>query len=274
MNPFCNDGGASNSGDSGSNGSDSGTTLADAGATTPPWDTGPDAVSSVGAYTVHRLAGNGVVMPAAWPPGSNLQVIVLENGQPTAGIKVHWAVTAVTFEADQYIWVTNVDGNQDSTTDSTGMAEAWPRSGNPLDSWGTAKVTASLPNGAAVDFYVTTVFIPPGQIAGNPSLYLVQPSTSSLTGRRGTVAARAVQVQSAALWGPEGGHGIPLLGVRILGPNGELAAPVSCVGTTVLTGADGAGYCDVSFDGPPGTYAVRVETGWASFNGLSVTITP
>ncbi len=207
------------------------------------------------AQSISIASGNGQVVREQFLSVPLVVQVKDAAGNPSAGVKVTWAVT---------LGSGSLVG-QSGATDSNGLASASfvGTSIQPGSSFVPNAVTATSSAGSVV-FQVTTTL---GQgFALPPLVELIKPSqaTRSLTGPAGSVLPDAIEVQVTAQSGTQQGQAVPNVSVRIVNngdPTATAAAVCNVPGGTVLTNAAGRAVCDVKLTGTPGTYALAAIVG-------------
>ncbi len=188
------------------------------------------------------------------------------NGNPAANVTVTWKITQG--QGTVRGGDTRVDDNGVVTgrTDANGVTTAqFLATVLPFGySFQPQTVTASSSLGTA-NFYMTTVIsrLSDGGLAQPPQPEVISPPLDNrdLAGKAGATIKGAYQLRVIAVSGPQQGHGVPNVGIRIVdATNVSGPAPASCVGTP-LTDANGLLSCDLVLTGTPGTYIIAADIG-------------
>ena len=207
------------------------------------------------AQSISIASGNGQVVREQFLSVPLVVQVKDAAGNPSAGIRVTWAVTQGSGSLV----------GQSGPTDSNGLASVSfvGTSIQPGSSFVSNAVTATSPAGSVV-FQITTTL---GQgFALPPLVELIKPSQASrsLTGPAGSVLPDAIEVQVTAQSGTQQGQPVPNVSVRIVNntdPTGAAAAVCNVPGGTVLTNSAGRAVCDVKLTGAPGSYALAAIVG-------------
>ena len=224
--------------------------------------------SNMFAQSISIASGNGQVVKEQFLSVPLVVQVKDAAGNPSAGVRVTWAVTQ---GAGTLV-------NPSGLTDANGLTST-PFLGTsiqPGNSFVPNTVTATSAAGS-VNFQITTSL---GQgFALLPLVELIKPAQGSgaLTGRTGTVLRDAIEIQVTAQSGTQTGQAVPNVSVRIVNnsdPTALVAAACGGPGGTVLTNAAGRAVCDVTLTGAPGTYAITALVGEYQYtSAFSLTIT-
>ncbi len=223
------------------------------------------------AQSISIASGNGQVVREQFLSVPLVVRVKDAAGNPSAGVRVTWAVTQ---GAGTLV-------NQSVATDSNGLASTsfLGTSIQPGTSFVPNTVTATSTAGS-VNFLITTTLAQ--GFALPPLVELIKPAqaSGSLTGPAGTVLRDAVEIQVTAQSGTQQGQPVPNVSVRIVNntdPTAPAAASCNVAGGTVLTNAAGRAVCDAILTGTPGVYAITALVGeyqYTSAFGLTITGAP
>jgi hypothetical protein len=275
-----------NGGDDGGGADDAGGAASKDGAPSSdggPGSTGDGAAGDDGASqdapasdqeTIEIISGNGEVVLSQWPGTDPLLVRVAKGGQPLSGVTVGWSTTNNVHFAS---------GVTSTTTDANGLTsvEVIGEGFSPTTSWISGMVTASAGAAGSVQFVTTTAYPgPQGQDSLNPLVQLNAPPTYDKDlghVKAGTLVKGAIQALIVAQTGPDTGHGIPNVGVRVTDPQ-DVQTPatgITCVGGTALSDATGNVSCDLQVGPAAGTYGFTILVGgFDEFGPCSIEVDP
>lgn len=252
---------------------------------------GTDPGTGPGASGISVLSGNGQVVRGGGYTYEPILLMVRDgNGSPLPGADVTFSVGSGLGGSIVGTSCTTATGGVVCETDSNGQVSVnflAPSVTDQSDSWKQVTITASVPGLSGVTTQSITLYetaVPAQTTAGFdgplqfPKLIVPSAVGTTFTVPAGQTLIGAIKVLTYAQSGPFIGTAMPRVGLQVRATrlyDPSVPSPASCVGGTILSGADGMATCDlfVPANTQPGTYPIFAVSGGNTALNFNIVVT-